>query len=150
MPRRPALRMEASMEDVTSLRPLWTGPIARLLVSWASPRAAGASGHLPQAVPRGPQGTSGQSAITRATSMVPRGVSLEGLLPIGPIAMLGTASQSLGLDRPIRGCPKACVRGSGLEKSWSPTPFLFCSRRQWSQKPGLFCEAVLASPKLWS
>lgn len=90
-----------------------------LLIGWSlgPPRgAAGASEHLLQAVPKVPQGTGGQGTITQATSTVPCGVSLEGLLAIGLIATLGKAfAVTLGLHRPIPGCPRR-----GVSAWWPP------------------------------
>lgn len=74
--------------------------------------------HVPQAVPKEPQGTSRQSVITRATSKVPCEVSLAGLLLISPIAMLGRAFTVSLKDWAAQGA--ASVPG-GLRKAEAPS-----------------------------
>lgn len=62
-------RAQGPVEDAASPKPV--RPRRLSLVGWSPGPpwgAAGASGHLPQAVPRAPPGTGGQSSITPATS----------------------------------------------------------------------------------
>lgn len=115
MPRAGERGQGAGPQDAGPWGRMWpslsqSGPTACQLASGASLGTAGASGHLLQAVPRVPPGTSGQSSITPATSVVPRGVNLEDPSVMGLISTVGrafTVSLRTGRSWAARGAPLA-------------------------------------------
>lgn len=91
MPREPGLRMEGS--DGGYCLPKASEQAPGALVGWSLQppwEVPGASGISLKLCPEGLRDHR-QSTITRAASVGPHGVSLEGSLLIDPIAMLGRA-----------------------------------------------------------
>lgn len=103
-----------------------SGPAACQLASGASVGTAGASGHLLQAVPRVPPGTSGQSSITPATSG-PSWSKLRRPIGDGPDFHGGKSLRGLSGQASPGLLEALHWHLLGLRKSRSPTLSLFCT-----------------------